>query len=239
MSKDELSAEQEAEVSRLLADAASPTRLPDEVAARLDEVLAALVSERTEDSDVVPLRSRRWPQLLVAAAAVSLVGYVGTNLVRDSESQSGTVAESALDGDSPSDNPGDSAGENDGHNGGQELSPVAPHDPKPAASRGPDWNDRQLDGSTGRAYARIARDTALDLAGRDGFRGLAESAKGKACLKPAAYAAAGTLYDVRLTKRARAFVLVQAINANAARVDLFSCRQPLLPHSTRFVLAAR
>lgn len=76
------------EVRRLLAAAAEPSPvMPEEVAARLDHVLAGLVSERevvaTEvaGGDVVPLdprrgprRARRWPRYLVAAAAVSVLG---------------------------------------------------------------------------------------------------------------------------------------------------------------------
>lgn len=68
----------EEEVRGLLAEAAPREPMPSEVASRLDSVLADLVSERagTEPHNVVPLptRRRRWPQVLVAAAAVSVLG---------------------------------------------------------------------------------------------------------------------------------------------------------------------
>ncbi len=80
-----LSAEDEAEVARLLADAAEPVRMPPEVADRLDAVLADLVAERPAAARAaeppaeppVELASRRprWPRLMLAAAAVVIGGY--------------------------------------------------------------------------------------------------------------------------------------------------------------------
>jgi hypothetical protein len=89
--------EQEEQVRRALASAPPAGSLPPEVAARLEATLAGLVAERSADpgsvapveapagtAPVVPLeerRRRRWPRLLVAAAAVSVVAYgVGTTL---------------------------------------------------------------------------------------------------------------------------------------------------------------
>lgn len=82
--------EQEDEVRRALADARPVEGLPAEVAARLDTALADLVAERAaadtvpEPAPVVSLeerRRRRWPGVLVAAAAVSVLAYgVGTSL---------------------------------------------------------------------------------------------------------------------------------------------------------------
>jgi hypothetical protein len=93
------------QVRRLLAAAgSSPPETPEDVADRLDEVLAGLVAERTGSSEpeatdppahdaadgepatVVPLetRRRRWPQLLVAAAAASVVALGVGNLALDS-----------------------------------------------------------------------------------------------------------------------------------------------------------
>lgn len=72
---------EQAEVSRLLAAVSgprSPEPLPPEVATRLDDVLAGLVAERASTpagvTDLSSRRRRRWPALLVAAAAVSVVG---------------------------------------------------------------------------------------------------------------------------------------------------------------------
>ncbi|HSJ20937.1 MAG TPA: hypothetical protein VK964_10215 [Nocardioidaceae bacterium] len=98
------------QVRRLLAAAgSSPPDTPEDVATRLDDVLAGLVAERTASSGpaaatdpgttdlaghaavdeepgaVIPLetRRRRWPQLLVAAAAASVVALGVGNLAFD------------------------------------------------------------------------------------------------------------------------------------------------------------
>jgi hypothetical protein len=76
--------EEEEQVRRLLAASASePTPLPDDVAARLDTVLADLSAERVTERATEPATERearrRWPNLLVAAAAVAVVALgVGT-----------------------------------------------------------------------------------------------------------------------------------------------------------------
>ena len=125
-------AQTEEQVRRLLA-AASPApgpELPPDVAARLDDVLAGLVSERSAEQPgtaagpvpdeaaevmAVPVpadevvgvaelgsrRRRRWPQLLVAAAAVSVLGLGIGNLmeagsptaVTDGASSAGSAAD--------------------------------------------------------------------------------------------------------------------------------------------------
>jgi hypothetical protein len=93
-----LSAEDDADVARLLQEAAEPVAMPPEVVDRLDAVLAGLVAERLEGApleaaptdaaplDAAPLggderpdelavRRRRWPRLMLAAAAVVIGGY--------------------------------------------------------------------------------------------------------------------------------------------------------------------
>jgi hypothetical protein len=70
----ELNPAQEAEVSRLLAETGGPVTTPAEVVERLDEVLAGLVEERARPP-AAPRSHRRWPQALLAAAAVVVVGY--------------------------------------------------------------------------------------------------------------------------------------------------------------------
>lgn len=100
----------EERVRRLLADAAAAEPLPSDVAGRLDDTLAALVAERratgtsdsasdaapgadpesdpgsTADSTRLPLQARRarrrWPTILVAAAAVCLIALGAGDLVR-------------------------------------------------------------------------------------------------------------------------------------------------------------
>lgn len=82
--------EQEEQVRRALAATQPVEGLPAEVADRLDATLAGLVAERAagqtrpEPGAVTSLeerRRRRWPGVLVAAAAVSVLAYgVGTTL---------------------------------------------------------------------------------------------------------------------------------------------------------------
>jgi hypothetical protein len=96
---DELSPEQEADVRRLLAQARHDEPVPDDVAARLDDVLAGLVADEGADdlevfesdsvSNPAPVtdlaaarhRRRKAGRLLLAAAAVVVAGVaVGQNL---------------------------------------------------------------------------------------------------------------------------------------------------------------
>ncbi len=90
-----LSAADEELVRRALAGSA-PEPLPEDVAARLDDVLASLVAEHPEPGGVPepvasptrPVarldrhRRRRWPLLVVAAAAVALITVGAGDLVR-------------------------------------------------------------------------------------------------------------------------------------------------------------
>jgi hypothetical protein len=84
---DALTPAQSEAVRRLLAAARHDEGIPDDVAARLDAAIADLSAGRTgevpsaPDTDgaalapVIPLHRRRWPQVLVAAAAVTLFGF--------------------------------------------------------------------------------------------------------------------------------------------------------------------
>jgi len=76
--QDELTPAQSEAVRRLLAGARHDEGIPDEVAARLEVVLADLSAERStavrREGEVIPLR-RRWPKVLVAAAAVTAFGF--------------------------------------------------------------------------------------------------------------------------------------------------------------------
>jgi hypothetical protein len=101
----------EDDVRRLLAAASQPTPpVPDDVAARLDARLAELTADRTSDLTGEPVgvpgagrsaaatRRRRWPQLLVAAAAVSVLGLglgdlLAGSQVSEDASQAGATAE--------------------------------------------------------------------------------------------------------------------------------------------------
>lgn len=105
---DEASASEQEQVSRLLAAAGGPPpELPQDVAERLDGVLAGLVADRvagpvpadevTGVTELAPRRRRRWPQLLVAAAAVSVLGIGLGNIVEPGrpDQQSAVTADSA------------------------------------------------------------------------------------------------------------------------------------------------
>lgn len=90
-------------VRRVLAAAASDPadHLPDEVASHLDDVLSRLETERSpEQAEATRLdsRRRRWPQVLVAAAAVSVLGLGIGNLVSGPDAEQATTAGVAEDG---------------------------------------------------------------------------------------------------------------------------------------------
>lgn len=78
----DLTPEQEARVARLLADARHDEPIPDDVAARLDRVLAGMAGERIAGPSSTPApvvdlaarRRRRTMSLLAAAAAVVVAG---------------------------------------------------------------------------------------------------------------------------------------------------------------------
>lgn len=112
-------AESEA-VRRLLADARAEEQMPPDVAARLDGVIAGLAADRgaaagkpdespgqpaadapseapAEGAEVVPLRRRRWPQVLVAAAAVTATAMAGTQLLGDTAGQQDNASPASQD----------------------------------------------------------------------------------------------------------------------------------------------
>ena len=99
------------EVRRLLGlAAAEPMTMPADVTARLDGVLAGLVADRAtfeDDAGLAPVididhrRTSRWPKLLVAAAAVSVLGVGLANVLNQTESSmTADFAKSAEAGDS-------------------------------------------------------------------------------------------------------------------------------------------
>jgi hypothetical protein len=108
--------EQEEQVRRALAAAAGADdadrgsdRVPDDVAHRLDSVLADLVAQRSPrpegHDELAERRRRRWPQVLVAAAtiavivvgggAVALRGMHGSGGSADSSAAGGAAEQSA------------------------------------------------------------------------------------------------------------------------------------------------
>jgi hypothetical protein len=90
----------EESVRRLLLAASGPVPTPDDVAARLDDVLAGLQAERDGSAaapvtDLAAHRRRSWPKVLVAAAAVVVVGVGIGNISDNSGGGGGDAATSA------------------------------------------------------------------------------------------------------------------------------------------------
>lgn len=90
-------------VRRALRAARHDAPLPEDVATRLDAALAGLVAGAAADgaaggaadgdiAPVLPLRPRRWPAVLAAAAAVTAIGLAGTQLVDRSDRQASSLS---------------------------------------------------------------------------------------------------------------------------------------------------
>jgi hypothetical protein len=131
----DLTPEEEAELSGLLAELGGPVTTPPEVVARLDDVLAGLVADRAgaaattaadTGSDIGSVsgpvsgpvsldaerRRRRWPTALLAAAAVVAGGYgVGAALTGTTMSGDAESAVSADDAAGGSSDAGSDAGQ--------------------------------------------------------------------------------------------------------------------------------
>lgn len=90
-------------VRRALRAARHEAPLPVDVATRLDATLAGLVADAAADgaaggaadgdvAPVLPLRRRRWPAVLAAAAAVTAIGLAGTQLVDRSDRHASSLS---------------------------------------------------------------------------------------------------------------------------------------------------
>ena len=106
--------EQEEQVRRALAglgheDPAGPPRMPPEVAARLDGVLAELTASRAEPDELAARRRRRWPHVLVAAA-VAVIAVAGVTVLLRDVTQTNGGAGSATSAQAPAAGAGRSAG---------------------------------------------------------------------------------------------------------------------------------
>lgn len=206
---DDLTRSQEEAVRRLLAEARETGPMPADVAARLDAVLAGLA--RTPDAaaepatdqpgTVVPLRRRRLPRLVLAAAAVTALGF-GTVQVLDrggddaTTSDAGDAAESAdgaaqLDRPSPADEGPVIASEGAGADAGPSAEQRRGYAAAPVTLAG---LDRAL---RARGLAPVGRLVSVEAPGRsaaqqrvqelDSFSGTTGSGPGAHC---------GPLYDV-------------------------------------------
>lgn len=236
MSERELTPDEEAEISRLLADAASPEPMPAEVSARLDEVLAGLVTDREAAAPVVPLKSRRWPQVLVAAAAVSLAGFVGANFIEQRSlggADMSTASPEAAGGEEGSYDNGASRGTDgsDGTDGTEagEPSIVVPQDGVAPPGPTPDLTAGQRLSSLKSLSQLLSRST-MDLYQPDSAFAAAR------CTRPQRQAYA---YEVDLASARRAVVMVQRVNASAAKVYVYPCGQSVVPVAASLLLGIR
>lgn len=99
---DALTPAQSEAVRRLLAGARDDQGIPDDVAARLEAVLAELSAERADapaEADVIPLR-RRWPKVLVAAAAVTIFGFGAVQVIGSGAGDNDAGGDAAVKGES-------------------------------------------------------------------------------------------------------------------------------------------
>jgi len=237
----DLTPDEEAEVTRMLRDLPQ-IPMPDEVRSRLDDTLAGLVAEREEGapSNVVPLRRRTWPKVLVAAAAVSLFGYVGSNFVQ-------TQSADDASGGATSAAPEDAAGGDDGEVKAQDAAPPRVLEPSTDAAPGPTSASEVqkltalVDLANASRYSR-----ASGVLPTDGLvRGQADYdqraykvARDGRCDRPA-LAKGEQAYEVPLGKRRAAVVVLRPLTANSSQVDVYPCNLPILPIGSTLVLGLR
>ncbi|QIG45219.1 hypothetical protein G5V58_22820 [Nocardioides anomalus] len=131
MSDPDLTPEQEQRVRRLLAEARHDEPVPDDVAARLDRVLAGLAAEDPSagpDAQLAPVvdlaarrRRRNAAALLAGAAAVIIGGFAVAQVIHvddDDASSAGSDAGSSLTSQRGTDDSDDSAADASGSGGG-------------------------------------------------------------------------------------------------------------------------
>lgn len=230
--------EAQEQVRRLLAAAGSAPPdhpLPEDVAARLDDVLAGLVAERQAESpgraaevaDLDSRRPRRWPQLLVAAAAVSVVGLGVGNLVQDSGGEA-MSADSAAAGSSETAPRQSEGGEDGGSTTDRELAAEAAPEAEAERSLRTD-----ADGVTARRPARLRSDSlALDVQRIEDFA-LAVPVGGPprrwdgACVRPTAGEGDEWL-PVRLEGK-QAVLVLRAPAGGRRTAEVFACGEPDAP----------
>jgi hypothetical protein len=221
MTEHEPTPEEEAEVTRLLAEAGGPVAMPESVASRLDDVLADLLSERSTPA-AVPTRRRRWPQVLVAAAAVSVIGYAGSVLVSD--------------GSSLDDGGGDAAGAADE---GASLREVPPTASTTADEEAADADGQQRDEAPGLPQSPDRVDGMwFSYTAENPGTSAGSPNKVTRCRVPE-LAVGYRFFELTPSEGGRAVVVVRPLNGSAARADLYPCRRPLFPVASSLLLAAR
>jgi hypothetical protein len=237
MSDRDLTPEEEAEVSRMLRDL-PPVAMPEDVHARLDEVLAGLSAERETGplADVVPLKRRRWPQVLLAAAAVSLFGYVGTTFL-DAQSNDADEAGTASADREVAGTPEKS----------QQEDSLRPPKPTGLSGNAPDApgagvSDQSIKELAGALVdrdrlqgANVGDIESWEYA-RDGERVF--RSKSGVCAVPRLEKGERS-YELTLSKRRMVVVVLHPLTAHSSRADVYACARPVLPVGSKFVLGVR
>jgi len=193
-----------AEVRRLLAEARHTEPMPDDVAARLDDVLTGLAASQQVAADVVPLASRRRRRVagwLVAAAAVEVGGVaVAPHLHSD-----GTAAQTTA---------GSDAAAPQSYNAGATGS-----DQTPGPATAPRIDDGLVIVRPGHFNADVR------AAQRDVLRSLASSASPEAADARCADAPAGADSVAAEYLRRPATLVFQRASGGSQRVELYVCGQ--------------
>lgn len=224
------------DVRRLLRAAAQPPPgMPTHVSARLDEVIAGLSGERSGPADgesvVTPLRRERarrprWPQVLVAAAAVSVLGLGIGNLAgqQAGQSESASGGDAALesvpeDAAEPAPEPGAAA---DTDEQSRESADAVPDVTLNGHAIGPEVRLRTRSLTVD---VQRVEDFGLAAAVADGWEG--------ACLRPDVPSASSWL-PVRLDG-APAVLVLQPPSDGVRRAEVYTCDDAATPAATTTV----
>ena len=239
---DYTSEEEQERVRRLLAAASSPPdpEMPEDVSARLDDVLASLASERADaapeapdsgpdaanapvagDSVTAPTelasrRRRRWPRLLAAAAAVSVIGLGIGNLVDDLAGVGGG-GEAASTADSAGD--AGSAPQREG-----------------APEAGDQADEKSLSGSvTAELHSSSLRDDAQRVENRSLARPVTDDpeAWSEACVQPAT--GPGDEWVRARLDGVAAVLVLRAPEGGRRTADVFTCDYAVSPAASTTV----
>ena len=230
MDDDELTPDQAERVRRLLAEARHTEPMPDDVAARLDRVIAGLADDpeaRPEGADVAAApvvrldeRRRRAGRLLLAAAAVVVGGVAVGQLVGDGGAEdeaSSPAAETADEQGLPAPDR-DSAGSGQSFDEGDEELPGAVSGTRRSISRQPPVVLRSTRfAGDARAYAPGAAAT-----GRDAELAQSGDAPSSAATCPAGAWGGGRYVRVVVDKEA-GWLVYRAPRGDTQVVDLFLC----------------
>jgi hypothetical protein len=243
--------ETQEQVRRLLAAAGSPPpAVPEDVEARLDDVLAGLVAERGEHGSedtrpvgheagehepagVTPLdgRRRRWPQVLVAAAAVSVIALGVGNLVLDSEPAAdyAATAEAGSAQDEVAEPPtalsdslaGEGSEDRDGRDTELQAEPVPPEVLASTDRRATALSARpvRLRSDSLRRDVQLVEDLALAAAAGNGWSG--------ACVRPAA--GEGDEWVAVRFEGEPAVLVLRAPAGGRRTAEVFACGTPGAP----------